>query len=112
MEKGTSAGKLFRCVGSALIIAFMLAGCQSTKILNAIKMKSETEIAVSSIKLEWLKKCDGLEGPMPENQIGALLQDNALLSAALAVCIARHNSFVEYMKPIVEKERGATPATP
>lgn len=112
MEKGTSPGYLFRCVFSALIISFALTGCQSTKILNSVKVKTETELAVSSIKLEWLKKCDGLEGPMPENSIGALLQDNALLSAAFAVCIARHNSFVEYMRPIVEKERGLAPAIP
>lgn len=49
---------------------------------------------------------------MPENSIGNLLTDYNNISAARAICVTRHNSLVDYLKPIVEKERARklTPA--
>lgn len=74
-------------------------------------MKSETEIAVAAIKAEWLKPCEGLLTPTPENAVGNLLQDYADMAAALAECRARQNDLVEYLSPVVKKER-ESPRTP
>lgn len=104
METRKSFGAVFRCLIVCSIIP-LLSGCFET-FKTGIKTKSETEIAVALVKDEWLIACKGLAGPMPENEVGALLQDNTDLAAALADCIARQNSFVDYMKPIVKKERG------
>jgi hypothetical protein len=96
------------CTGRLLpaIIASVVAmtGCGSTP--PQINTKTETEIAVANVKSEWLKACEGVMTPMPGNEIGLLLQDHAGISALLAECIARHNDFADYMRPVVEKERG------
>ena len=98
-------GACLRCIIAPIIAAVAVVGCGTTP---ALQTRSETEIAVSNVKAEWLKDCEVLVGPMPANTIGSLLQDHADISALLAMCIARHNDFAAYMRPIVdrEKERG------
>jgi hypothetical protein len=96
-------------VGSYAIIAVLMSGCFHTapvKPTEPIRVKSETELAVAAIDREWLKRCEGLKGPMPANEVGALLQEHAASTLpALAECMKRHNSLVEYLIPVVEKER-------
>lgn len=46
---------------------------------------------------------------MPANEAGNLLQDYADMAVALRTCIDRHNSFVDYLSPIVKKEQGGQP---
>lgn len=108
METRSLFGRAFRCVFSAAII-LALSGCSWTLGSSAVRTKSETEIAVSEIKLEWLKRCEGLAGPMPDNQTGNLLQDYADLASALAVCQERHKAIADYIEPVVKKERARSP---
>ena len=51
-----------------------------------------------------LLKCEGL-GPERDNTVGNLAQDFADAAAGLATCITRHNELVDYLKPIVAKEK-------
>jgi hypothetical protein len=70
-----------------------------------VKTKTELETAIENVKDEWLKPCEPLQ-PLPENPtVGALLDDaaGALLDAAM--CAARHNSLVDYITPIVRKQK-------
>lgn len=75
--------------------------------------KSESELALEQVKAEWLVKCRGLESPMPENDIGKLLADYNDLAGVSATCMERHNSFVDYIGPVIlkEKARKLAPAT-
>ena len=109
MEKCTSLGRAFSRLFTLALIATTLAGCATLKPGESIRFKSETELGVSAIRLEWLKRCEGLEGPMPTNEVGNLLQDYADMAAALRSCANRHNSFVDYIGPIVKKEQGGNP---
>lgn len=102
METSKRFSKVFHFAGYAAIIA-ILAGCGHSKPL--LRTKSETEIAVSAIKAEWLKLCEAPAGGDPENQVGALLQDYADVAEALAICIKRHNDLVGYLKPVIKKEQ-------
>lgn len=83
-----------------------LAGCV-TPAKDKVRTKSETEIAVSAIRAEWLTDCVFEQTPEQENQVGGLLQDYVDMAEALALCMKRHNDFVGYMRPIVQKERTA-----
>jgi hypothetical protein len=97
-------------IGSCAIIAALTVGCRTAPVQpqQQIRVKSETELAVAAIDREWLKRCEYLRGPMPENEVGALLQEHAAVTLpALAECMKRHNSLVEYLIPVVEKERQA-----
>jgi len=115
MEKSTSLGcpatlttRLFSVLAITLI-AVILPGCAALKPGESIRFKSETELGVSAIRLEWLKQCEGPGGTMPTNDIGSLLQDYADLATAFRLCANRHNSFIEYMEPIVKKEQEGNP---
>ena len=99
-----------RAGAAALVSALFLVGCGHDKPL--IRTKSETEIAVAAIKSEWLKTCSPPVEDETGNQIGALLKDYVDTAEALAICIKRHNDFVGYIKPIVEKERAGKPVNP
>lgn len=92
----------------ALLLASTLAlvGCTGpVRKVPALLVSSETEIAVQAIKAEWLKLCDEVVGPPPENEIGNLLLDYNALAGVAAPCRVRHNSLVEYLAPVVAKER-------
>lgn len=102
MEKSKRVGAVFQSTCYAAIIA-LLAGCGFDSPL--IRTKSETELAVSAIKSDWLMLCVDKEKVVPQNQVGALLQDYVDMAEVLAICMKRHNDFVGYIKPIVEKER-------
>ena len=105
MEKSTRNGcaRLVSCS----IIALLLGGCfhKPVKPSEPVRAKSETELAVAAIDREWLKKCEGLSGQMPDNQVGALLQDYVDVATPLAECMKRHNSLVDYLDPVIKKER-------
>lgn len=90
------------CLGG--ILFFALAGCGHNPPAQ-LRTKSETELAVSAIKMEWLAPCAGVNTPLTENTIGALLQDYVDVTAKFAICMQRHNDFVQYMAPIVANER-------
>lgn len=74
--------------------------------MSGIRAKSETELAVSAVNAEWLVECEGPVDPMLDNNIGNLLQDYANMAEMFAVCQARHRKLIEYLVPIVNKERG------
>jgi len=107
MEKGQTACRPFASVGIAAIIA-VLVGCAHNEVRPEIKFKSETEVAVANIKMDWLKRCEGLPAAMPANEVGSLLQDYADMAKALAECIQRHTTLADYLEIVVQKER-ATP---
>lgn len=93
-------------LGCALAVTALLAGCPWPLQPQAkITTRTETELAVIEVKDEWLKPCAGLAPAMPENNTGNLLLDYNDLSGVAATCIARHNSFIEYMAPVVAKEK-------
>lgn len=87
-------------------MALALSGCASSKLTPAsVKTRTETELAIAAVKSEWLKRCDMPSAGVPENNIGALLQDYLDVASALAECSQRLSSFIEYMEPIVKKEQ-------
>ncbi len=94
----------------ALVVVFF-TGCATLQTSDAVRTKSETELAVAAVKKEWLIPCEGLAAVVPTNDIGTLLQDYADMATAFATCQKLHKSFVDYMAPIVQKERiGPQPA--
>lgn len=95
--------RVLACIYAALA----LGGCGHLQVSGTVRTKSETEIAVEQIRDEWLKVCETLKTPMPTNSVENLQRDYTDLAAALAVCISRQTDFVNYMKPFVQKERGA-----
>lgn len=100
MEARKGYGFTRACVSAFCAIA--LVGCGHDGPL--IATQSETDIAISQIKDEWLTKCAGL-GPEKDNNIGNLLQEYGELAALLAVCMKRHNDFVDYLAPVVAKQK-------
>lgn len=110
MDESPSAGRTARCIFAAAVM--LLASCSTTSVKTGVEFKSETEIAVAAIKNEWLTLCEGPQGPVPENGVGALLQDYTDIAAAFAVCKERNKSLIMYLRPIVKKEREGTSATP
>jgi len=110
MEKSTRPFSRATRAICALAIVVLLPGCMTTcsqpvQPPPTVVTKSGTELAVEQIKSEWLVRCAGLETSMPANDIGSLLNDYNDLAGVSATCLERHNSFVDYMKPIVEKEK-------
>lgn len=111
MDGLTRAGRK-SCTGAkvAVIVAvtLTLGGCSWLWRKEAdaprLPVKTETETAVSAIKDEMLLKCEGF-GPERDNSIGNLAQDFADAAAGWATCISRHNGLVDYLKPIVDKEK-------
>lgn len=89
-----------------LSLTMTLVGCGTIAGGGTVRMKSETELAVSEISEQWLTKCEGVTSPAPDNQVGLLLQDYNDLAVALANCMTRNNGLVDYLKPLVKKERG------
>ena len=109
MEKGTRHCSIFHATAAALII-LSLVGCGGK--LPFIRTKSETELAVSEIKAEWLAPCAGLSVSNPDNSMEGLLSDYLALAEAMTICSTRHTSFVNYIKPVVDKERASKPSNP
>lgn len=81
-------------------MALFAAGCTG----KPPKEPNEYLIALKGVSEEQMTPCGGL-GEAPENQVGNLLQDFNDLSAACAPCRARHNSLVEYLRPLIEKAK-------
>ena len=90
-----------------IAILFGVGGCTHTA--PKIARKGETRLAVEQIKGEWLKKCEYNLGPPPTNNTGNLLADYTALAVPSALCRERHNSLVEYLAPVVAKERASAP---
>lgn len=103
METRKRITTVFQSAACAAIIV-ILVGCAAT-VQPQVQTKSETELAVSAIKLEWLTDCEFTPVDPLGNQIGALLQDYVDTAEALAICMKRHNDFSGYMRPILKKER-------
>jgi hypothetical protein len=86
-------------------IVFALSGCALFRTNPGVAVKTELEIAVDQIKPEWLKRCPPLPPPPNTNSVGSLLEDAAMVVPLAAECAARHNSFVDYFAPVVNKHR-------
>jgi len=84
----------------AVLVCFALMGasCQPQKSTD------EFRIALRQLKEEQIQKCTGL-GEAPENSTGDLLQDYADLAQVAATCKIRHNTLIDYLKPLVEKAK-------
>ena len=87
----------------AISLALLLAGCGAHQ---APVEPNEYQIALKQVKDEWLKDCEGL-GDRPGNATGDLLQDFADAAALGGECRARHNSAVQYLRPLVEKAKSS-----
>lgn len=74
--------------------------------------KSETEIAVESVRSGLLVRCDGPSGPAPTNETGNLLLDYVEIAGLLAQCIERHDALVDVIEPIVQEEKARTSTVP
>lgn len=57
------------------------------------------------VKDEWLKPCEGLDPALPKNSTGDLLLDYSNVAAVAATCMARHLTLIEYIGPVVAKEK-------
>ncbi len=88
-----------------LATALIMGGCAGQP---ATAPDTEVTIALKNVKSEWLKDCQGL-GPRPGDDVGALKQDQADTAALGAECRERHNSFVEYIGPVIQKVKGEAP---
>lgn len=110
MEKGKTVGRVFHCIIASAIM--LTSGCATVVDVPPLRMKSSTELAVETLRSEWLNECVGVQGGMPDNSTGALLADYVALATAFAVCKEWHNGLVQYLRPIVQKERGVSPANP
>lgn len=93
------------CLTAAIAAIIALSGCGSRPKVAQIPVKSETELAVENVKSEWLIKCEGVQGPAPQNNVGNLLEDYNRVVTALALCMARQHETVDYLEPVVKKER-------
>lgn len=93
----------------AVLAAIALAACGHNPPVPEVKVKSKLETAIENVKDEWLKPCGGV-GAVPTNNVGNLLQDAADVAAAGAICAARHNSFIDYIAPVVREQKSLTPA--
>jgi PBP1b-binding outer membrane lipoprotein LpoB len=82
-----------------LAAALILSGCVKEA---TVQPDTEVVIALKNVKDGWLHPCQGL-GPRPGDDVGALKQDQADTAALAAECRDRHNSFVEYIGPVVQK---------
>lgn len=110
MARSTRTHGRLAAVAICAILTSLLTGCPGTiprePEAPPLKLRSQTEIDVGAVKDEWLKKCDGLSvDSRPQNKAGALALDYTALVGVAAPCRVRHNALVEYLKPIVERER-------
>jgi hypothetical protein len=94
---------------AALIVIAVLAGC--TTPVPQVSTKTETEIAVSEIPVEWLQGCDAVSADIPKNEVGTLLLDYTELAEAYAASCRRYKSLSDYLREVVKKER-VLPANP
>ncbi len=88
---------------TAVSLALLLAGCGTHQ---APAEPNEYQIALKQVKEEWMKDCQGL-GDRPGNATGDLLQDFADAAALAGECKARHNSAMQYLRPVVEKAKAS-----
>jgi hypothetical protein len=65
-------------------------------------------VALKSVKSEWLEPCTGL-GDLPGFGVGNLLQDFADAATLGALCRERHNSFIEYIGPVIKRAQSQSP---
>lgn len=107
MDQSTRTGDRAVRLVCGLLASLTLSGCAwlCPAPESKVKTKSETELAVEAIRAEWLKPCEGMAAGAPDNNVGALLQDGTDAMSFLAICMKRHNAFVDYMAPIIAKER-------
>ena len=105
MARSTTHGRRLRGAAASFLVLLTCGGC-ATKVLtpDAIRVKTETEVAIAAIQAEWLQKCT-LEKAAISNSVGALLQDYVDLAEQFAVCSARHNELVMYLSPVVRREK-------
>ncbi len=89
--------------GIILAASLALSGCFATTD-SSYHPKSETEVAIGQINNEMLKRCEGV-GAAPQNTVGSIVQDGVDIAAVAATCITRHNNLVDYLAPIVAKEK-------
>lgn len=103
-------------IALGLLATALLAGCPATVSRvppQPVETRTQTEIDIAAIKDEWLAKCPGLsKESRPENKAGALALDYNAVVAIAAPCRTNHNGLVEYLKPIVEREKARNKALP
>lgn len=93
---------------ACFIAAIALVGCASKPVAGpTVTTKSKTELAIGSIPDELLRECQRLSIVVPANTVGDLLQDSADAMYLLAVCAARNDQLLRYLKPVVEAERAS-----
>lgn len=98
---------------AAALMCMGLAGCPLATIPEApppVYVQAEETVALAAITDEQLRKCEGINTPMPSNNIGALLADNIAISGVAETCIARQHKLVDYVAPLVQKARAKTGA--
>ncbi len=88
-----------------LVAIGTLSGCAATTPNPGVKVKSELEIAIEAVKDEWLRPCADLPDAPTVNSIGNLLEDASASLVIAAECAARHNSFVDYIAPVVNRQK-------
>lgn len=85
-----------------LLVLFVLAtiaGCGSRAPEH-----NEYMTALAQVKEEHLRDCQGLPA-MPEAKVYGLHQDYNILATVAAQCRTRHNTFAEYLRPLVAKAK-------
>ena len=100
------------CLAAAVAACFALTGCPGRGHIPTIPTKSETEIAVEQITAEWLAPCERMALGVPDNSVGNLLHDFNSAAGLLTECVTRQRSLVEYLAPVVVKEKARKLAAP
>lgn len=95
-------GSRTQAVAMIVLSLFALAGCRKDVVQPTLP--NEYKEGLKYVKAGWLEDCPSL-GSLPGHTAGDLLQDLADIAVLASECRERHRSFVEYMRPLVEKAK-------
>lgn len=91
-----------------LLCLVAITGCAAKPVAPTVKLKTPLETAIEQIKDEWLLPCTTI--PVSStNTVGNLLDEAASSLLLAAECPARHNTLVDYLAPVVRKQKGRQP---
>lgn len=102
------SGSIARTLGFCASVA--LASCATTQPQAPIAAKAPETIALEQIPDDLVQACAGPKLEEPPNTVGDLLDDVIYAYILYAECAARNSALVNYLRPIVERAKGLTPA--
>lgn len=105
MGKSTKTRSRRTTAGALILAGLLVSGCATKVISPDLPTKRPVELGVAEIRGEWMQPCEGLDPNTPMNNVGDVLKDGINSLALLAECREKHNSLVDYLKPLVNESR-------